>query len=133
MKIKPVLLVDASVNLVLGVVLLAFGTPAVQSLGIPPASSAFYPNILGGVFIGVTLALVVEALRQRPQAPAGLGAVGASCINLCGGVTLVAWLLFGGLVLRPLARVLLWGLAAILVVLSGVELAEALLRRRRAA
>jgi len=81
---KPTLLVDATVNLVLGILLLAFSPGLANFLGVPQSSTNFYPSILGAVFIGITLALVFEALRSARDGLTGLGLLGAVCINLCG-------------------------------------------------
>ena len=50
---------------------------------------------MGGVFIGIALALFIEAFRERPQGLVGLGLGGAIAINLCGGLVLMGWLIFG--------------------------------------
>jgi hypothetical protein len=114
------LLVDASINLLLGVVLIFFPGPVVAALGVPTAQSAFYPSILGAVLFGIGVALLVE--RGKGD---GLGLRGAVSINLSGGVVLVFWLLFGHLQLPVRGLVFLWGLAAVLVGISTVELVVA--------
>jgi hypothetical protein len=132
MPIKnPTLLVDAAVNLVLGILLLAFNPGLADFLGVPPSSTNFYPSILGAVFVGITVALVVEAMRSSGEGSAGLGLLGAVCINLCGGFVLALWLLFGRLDIPMHGAVFLWALAAILVVLSSVELLRARRRTRK--
>jgi hypothetical protein len=122
------LIIDAAINLFLGVVLLLFSSDVVSLFGIPASSSSFYPNILGGVFIGITAALLIEALR-KPAGITGLGLGGAVAINLCGGLVLVGWLLFGGLTLPTRGLILLWSLAAVLVLISSAELIAHLRRR----
>jgi hypothetical protein len=67
-------------------------------LGIPSSNAAFYPNILGGVLIGITIALLLEAFR-KPGGLVGLGLGGAVATNLCGGLVLAEWLTFGDLTL----------------------------------
>jgi hypothetical protein len=47
---------------------------------------------------------------------------GAIAINLCGGLVLTAWLIFGELSIPSGGRVFLWSLAVILVVVSSIEL-----------
>ena len=121
-----VLLVDALINLVLGIALLAFELTAAW-LGIPESRSAFYPMILGAVLFGIGIALIWESFRGESQ-PAGLGIAGAIAINLSGGVVLTLWLLFGDLRLPIRGQAILWTLAVALVVISGVEL---LARTRR--
>ena len=121
MKKLPVLLIDAGINLVLGVLLLVYSPGLVEVLGVPVSENAFYPNILGAVFIGITIALVVEHYR-KPDGMIGLGLGGAMAINLCGGAVLVLWLVFGEMELPLGGAVFLWGLAVVLVVISLVEL-----------
>jgi hypothetical protein len=125
MESRSLLAVDAGINLVLGALLVAFPRALVSALGVPDAVQGFYPSILGGVLFGIGIALVIE----RARGASGLGLAGAASINLCGGLVLVGWLLFGSLALPLRGSLLLWGLAVILVVLSSFELAHH--RRRR--
>ena len=121
MKEKITLIVDAFINACLGILLLLF--PHVQGfIGVPPSDSPFYPHILGAVFIGIAVALVLEAVRRDRSRHVGLGLTGAVAINLCGGLVLTGWLLFGNLSLPARGAVFLWGLAAVLVVISAIEL-----------
>jgi hypothetical protein len=133
LKEKTTLLLDAGINLVLGILLVVFNPTLVDSLGVPASSTRFYPSILGAVLIGIALALMVEALRPAKAEMIGLGLVGASCINLSGGLALAAWLLFGALTLPLRGKVLLWSLVGVLVVLSGLELLKAVRKPREAA
>ncbi|MBT8137261.1 MAG: hypothetical protein KJO54_09650 [Gammaproteobacteria bacterium] len=117
------LLLDAAINLVLGVALLWFPAGLVERLGLPAAMPAFYPGILGAVLIGIGIALLVEHYR----AGRGLGLQGAISINLCGGLALAAWLVSGNLALPTHGFVLLWGVVAVLI---GISLVEFLAGRR---
>jgi hypothetical protein len=117
--VKPInslLKVDAAINLVLGSLLLLFPEPLVQILGVPASEPAFYPSILGAVLIGIGIALLIQ--RKNPG---GLGLHGAVAINMCGGLALGAWLLFGSLSLPTRGYVGLWGLVVLLVGLSTIE------------
>jgi hypothetical protein len=116
------LLVDAFINLLLGVLLLAFSPKIVYFLGIPSTDNNFYPTILGAVLFGISIALIIEAYRKNTNESAGLGLIGAICINICGGIVLLLWLLFGGLNLPAKGLVFLWTLDIILVVISTIEL-----------
>jgi hypothetical protein len=116
-----VLFIDGLVNLVLGIALLFFD-PLAGWLGVPASSTTFYPTILGAVLIGIGIALFWEALRRDEQL-VGLGLGGAVAINLCGGLALTVWLIFGDLELPLRGQLILWGLASILVLISLVELA----------
>jgi hypothetical protein len=119
MNHKSLLLIDAIINLVLGALLLVAPTATADFLGIPPITDRFYPSILGAVLFGIGLALLIERFRFRGLAGLGLG--GAVAINLSGGVVLAGWLLFGGLDLPLRGLLFLWGLVAVLVVISLFE------------
>lgn len=109
--------IDAAINLLLGVLLLFFPERLVEALGIPATEQSFYPSILGAVLFGIGVALLLQ------QKGGGLGLAGAVAINLCGGLALACWLLFGGLALPTRGVVFLWALVGVLVGLSTVELA----------
>ncbi len=118
---KELLTIDGIINLVLGVLLIAFPSSVVRALGIPGGDSAFYANVLGGVLFGVGVALVIERFRP-PLRAVGLGLGGAISINLCGGLVLAAWLASGRLELSTLGDVVGWSLVFVLVGLSLIEL-----------
>lgn len=115
-----VLFIDGFINLLLGVALVCFD-PVAGWLGLPTSDTAFYPMILGAVLFGIGIALVWEGVRGDGQLQ-GLGLGGAIAINLSGGLMLTGWLLFGDLALPLRGRVILWSLAATLVLISLVEL-----------
>ena len=121
---SPLLAWDAAINLVLGMLLVAFPAGVVRALGVPETEEVFYPSILGAVLFGIGIALAVEyrGVRSGRRVVGGLGLLGAVAINLCGGVVLAAWLLFGSLQLPMRGTVFLWGLVLVLVALSGAEL-----------
>jgi hypothetical protein len=118
---KVILIIDAAINLLLGILLLTFSAKTVQLLGVPTAKSNFYPNILGGVIFGIGIALLIECFKG-PESLTGLGLSGAIAINLCGGLTLTTWLVWGELDIPIGGRIFLWALAVILIVVSGIEL-----------
>lgn len=111
---------DAAINLILGILLMAFPSELVKVLGIPMADISFYPAILGGVLFGIGLALVVECYR-RTNRFIGLGLAGAVLINLCGGFVLAFWLLWGQLNLPVRGLIFLWTLVVLLIGLSLLE------------
>jgi hypothetical protein len=123
MRPSKLLLVDAAINLILGVLLAIFPKCVVDLLGVPHSDAAFYPSVLGAVLIGIGVALVIEYLR-KPTGPAGLGLYGAIAINLCGALFLAGWLLSGKLDIPLRGQVFLWGLTTVLVVISLLELAR---------
>ena len=119
---KTVLSIDALINFVLGILLLFFSPVLAEWLGIPSSSTAFYPNILGAVFIGITIALLINVFGKKDGVSDGLGLTGAISINLCGGIVLAAWLFFGNLRLPAKGYIILWLLVLILIIVSVIEL-----------
>ena len=128
---KITLLIDALINLVLGIMLIAFSPALVKLLGVPPAGNYFYPNILGGVLAGIAFALVIEAFRKKADGFTGLGLTGAICINICGGIVLLLWLLSGNLDIPLKGSIFLWTLDIVLLVISSVEFVMHLKDNRR--
>lgn len=122
------LVVDAFINFLLGLLLLGFSRPLAHLLGVPYTTVTFYPTLLGGVLFGIGVALTIEAFRQ-PHGLAGLGLGGAVTINLCGGIVLLVWLVSGALDLPLRGLVFLWTLAIILVGISLVEMLAHFLKR----
>jgi MFS family permease len=119
-KRSKLLLLDALINIVLGLLLATFPSWVVQLLGVPATDTRFYTSILGAVLLGIGLALLIEFFRKPSQA-AGLGLSGAIAINLCGAVFLAGWLLCGTLDIPLRGRVFLWAVAIALVAISGGE------------
>ena len=119
---KVILLIDFIINLMLGILLLAYSNKLAVYLGVPKVESAFYPNILGGIFVGIALALLIELFNKPDGKTSGLGLLGAIAINLCGGLILIIWLLFGDLELPMQGSIFLWSLSVILILVSGFEL-----------
>ena len=91
-KHKTLLVIDAIINLVLGVLLLLFPAGVVTLLGLPLTNTNFYPSILGAVLFGIGVALLIERYGA-PKKIRGLGLGGAIAINLCGAGVLLLWLL----------------------------------------
>jgi MFS family permease len=129
MKTRRVaLLIDAVINFILGVLLLAYSPDLANLLGVPITESAFYPNLLGAIFIGITSALLVEAFKKKQTSRVGLGMFGAICVNLCGSIVLLIWLIMGNLDLPVRGMVFLWIIALSVLMVSSLEL-YLLLRR----
>ena len=117
---KTLILVDAIINLLLGVILLSYSDLVVQFFGLPLTRDTFYPNVLGGVLFGIGLALVIEFRRKNSFIGLGLG--GAVSINLIGGIVLLFYLLSDKLVVPAHRRLILWILEIILIGISAFEL-----------
>jgi hypothetical protein len=114
---RPLLLVDAIINLGLGTLLIFFPGWLVVALGVPATESAFYPSILGAILFGIGIALLIERSGGR-----GLALGGAIAINLSGGAILGMWLMFGGLALPLRGLLFLWGLVVMLLGISTIEI-----------
>jgi hypothetical protein len=122
---RALLLADAIVNLVLGVLLLLtwpHGDLLARWLGVPVPGTPFYASILGAVLVGIGIALLIERRRALHLSAVGLGLGGAIAINLCGGIALAAWLLFGRLDLPLRGWLLLGTLDVTLLAISVLEL-----------
>ena len=116
---RPILLlIDAIINLLLGILLLIYSDSIILLLGVPNSNSSFYPNILGAVLFGIGIALIFQYFRGSE----GLGFYGAIAINISGGIVLAFWLLFGNLVLPLRGFIFLWILVIALVGISSLEL-----------
>ena len=122
MKGSILLKTDAAINLILGILLMAFPLNLVKALGLPIVYPAFYPSILGGVLFGIGLALLIESYRKS-NGLVGLGLAGAIAINLCGAIVLALWLVSDKLTLPLRGHILLWSLVLLLV---GISLFEGL-------
>jgi hypothetical protein len=123
---KTLLGIDALVNLLLGIALLAFPVHLAVYLGIPTPVSLFYPNLLGAVLFGIGIALGVELFRS-PGWPAGLGLAGAIVINTCGALTLAYWLVSGRLAVTTPGAVFLW---SVVILVFGLAIIETISARR---
>ena len=110
---------DGIGNVLLGLPLLFFPDLVSRFLGLPSTGTTLYPAILGAVFVGVGVALLVE--RFKPSL-GGLGLGGAISINLIFGVVLAGWLVLADVDQPARGLIVLSSLAVILV---GISLAEA--------
>lgn len=117
---SKILLLDAFVNVVLGLLLATFPNSVVRFLGVPATDTKFYPSILGAVLLGIGVALFIEFYR-KPSQPPGLGLSGAIAINLCGAIFLAGWLMTGTLDLPLRGQVFLWTVGIGLAAISGSE------------
>lgn len=124
MSSQRLLIADACINFVLGVLLLLsipFSSQLTGLLGVPEIENAFYPSILGAVLVGIGIALAIERARVGSVGHAGLGLSGAIAINLCGGLVLGAWLILGRLALPTRGWIFLGVLDLLLVGVSILE------------
>lgn len=120
-KKNLLLVVDAIVNLLLGILLMVFPTQLLSLVDLPPVKSFFYVNILGAVLFGIGIALLVERYAGK-KGFTGLGIAGAIAINLCGAGALILWMLFGNLDLSPGGTIFLWSIAILVFGVAAAEL-----------
>jgi hypothetical protein len=115
------LVIDALINLALGISLAIFPRSLAEMLGIPIPMTPFYTSILGGVLTGIGIALLIE--RFRPSARiSGLGLEGAIIINFFGAGTLVIWLVIGHLVIPVRGLLFLWMVAILVLGTTVIEI-----------
>jgi hypothetical protein len=114
------LIIDGIVNLILGGLLLFFPAQLMKVFELPGVETFFYVNILGGVLLGIGIALLLEQFSDRSKMR-GLGIAGAILINICGAGALVYWLVFGNLDLALNGSIFLWIIA---IIVLGVACAE---------
>jgi hypothetical protein len=123
-----VLTMDGVVNLALGMVLTIFPKSFARMVGVPIPSSSFYASVLGGVLVGIGLALLLQRFWGRSHVT-GLGIEGAIAINLSGAGVLVAWLVAGGLSISTRGYLFL---STVAVLVLGIGVTEIVMRVYRA-
>lgn len=119
---KTLLLIDAAVNLLIGLVLLLFPAGMGTLLGLPLTSTFFYTTILGAVIFGIGVALVVECWGLD-RGIRGLGLQGAITINICGAGALLIWLLLEPRDTPVHGRIVLWAVVGIVFIIAIAEIA----------
>jgi hypothetical protein len=120
-KHKTLLVIDAIINFVLGVLLLFFPAGVVELLGFPLTNTNFYPSILGAVLFGIGVALLIERYGASKNIR-GLGLGGAIAINLCGAGVLLLWLLIAPFDIPLRGNVILWSIAIIVLIVGFIEI-----------
>jgi hypothetical protein len=120
-KNRVLLIIDCTVNLVLGALLLLFPLGVIDLLGLPPTDSYFYPMILGAVILGIGLALFIE-LAGYEKNLRGLGLGGAIAINIVGSLVLMGWLLFSSLTLPLRGWIILWVIGILVFSIGIIEI-----------
>ena len=113
---RALLIVDSIVNLALGALLVWYPGWLSSALGLPEVATTLYPTVLGGVLIGIGVALIIAARGGE-----GLGIDGAIAINLCGAGIVAAWLLTAPESISPRARVTLWAIAWLVIAIGALE------------
>ena len=113
--------IEILLKLGVGLTLALAPRTAIKLLGLPRAETSFWPRLLGATLIGLAVACYVEARVARGK---GLALAGAVSINLIVAAMIALMLLAGATGAATRGRIILWGVVALLVALSVVELAH---------
>ena len=117
---QQLLWIETLLKLAGGLALVLAPLTVIRLLGLPEARSGFWPRLLGSVLIGLAAATFLEGTVSGSR---GLGLAGSIAVNLF-AAAMIAVLL--ALEAGPSSRrgaVLLWLLAATLILLSLFEIA----------
>jgi hypothetical protein len=114
---RRLLAADAIVNLLLGALLIIAPESTFQALNLPVDDGGLYRYVMGGVLLGIGLALLLP-LKGYP----GLTLTGAILINICGAGTLGAWLLLSSNRPDGVGSLILWALTVIILGLALLEM-----------
>ena len=120
-KQEILLSIDGLINVFLGLLLILFPFGVAEFLGVPIPGTNFYPTILGGVILGIGLALYIERYGYK-SGIRGLGLGGAIAINICGGLVLLTWLLVDPFDLPLRGYILLWSIALLVLIVGVIEI-----------
>jgi hypothetical protein len=122
---RLLLLADALINLILGVLLVVYPRPLVLMLGFRDIPSTLFSSVLGGVLIGIAIALGIASRGGRQ----GLGLDGAIAINICGAGVVVLRLVTAPQEFTTAGRTTLWLIAVLVLGIGSAELIHRLRRR----
>jgi hypothetical protein len=114
---RILLAVDGTVDLLLGLALIIAPSGITKFLQLPDAGAYLYTTVLGGVLVGIGLALLLSL-----KSSAGLGLAGALVINICGASAAAGWLVFSAGELSPVGEVVLWSAIGAVFVVALAEL-----------
>ena len=120
-KHEILLTLDGIINVSLGILLLLFPLGIDRLLGVPQTNMNFYPTILGGVILGIGIALFIERYGFSRNVR-GLGLGGAIAINFCGALVLLIWLISTPLSIPIRGYIILWSIAIIVLLVGLVEI-----------
>ncbi len=119
-KHRMLLLIDAGINLALGILLLLFPIGMAAFFGVPEAETNFYPSLLGAVLFGIGIALLVDLYGTKHNIR-GLGLGGAIVINFIAAVVLLLWLVLVPLGIPLRGLLLLWLIALFVLIIGFAE------------
>lgn len=118
---QQLLWIETLLKLAAGLPLLIAPGWTARALGLPRDATGFWPRMLGGMLVGLAVALVLEGWIGNVH---GLGLAGALAIDLAAAATLATLLVLGKAAPTRRGRILLWLLAGLLVLLALLELAK---------
>jgi hypothetical protein len=120
--LQQLLWIETLLKLAGGLALCLAPLTVIKLLGLPPASSGFWPRLLGAVLLGLSASTFVEGAWPSSQ---GLGLAGCILVNLAGAAMIAALALLGAAAATRRGAATLWGLVVLLVLLSLVEIGHA--------
>lgn len=104
-----------------GLLLLLFPLLTSRALGLDKPANGFWPRLVGGILLGVAIAVGLEMAR----APAGgLGMLACVVINVVGAGVILAQLVLTTAAPSRRGRALLGMMVGVLLVLSAFEIAH---------
>lgn len=104
------------------VLLLFIPSLTIRALGLPPAPAAFWPRLVGGLLLAISVAAIASDQGwMKPGTGIGIGAFVA--INLTLAFVLASLLAVGGQVPTRRGRAVLWLLAIVMAALGFTEIA----------
>jgi len=120
-KNKVLLTIDGIVNIILGILILLLPAGLDEFLGAPVSSNYFYSSILGGVILGIGIALLLECFGYEKKFR-GLGLGGAIIINITGSGVLLFWLIFMDLQIPFRGLIILWFIGLSVFIIGIAEI-----------
>lgn len=119
---QQLLWIEACLKLAGGLALVIAPHTLARLVGLPASGHRFWPRLLGAVLLGLAVASLIEG---RSPGSGGLGLAGSIAVNLAGAAMIAALLILGRAADTRRGRLLLALVAALLVLLSLIEIAAA--------
>ena len=116
------LLLETTIKLATGLLLVAAPLSTLRLLGLARPPSGFWPRLTGAVLLGLAAATFIEI---RLPGSRGLGLYGAIAINLIAAGAIMGALIMGGGAPTRRGRIVLWLAVGLLMTLSLAEIAQA--------
>lgn len=117
---QQLLWLETLLKLLPGLLLATAPLTTLRLLGLPRPETGFWPRLLGALLIGLAAATFIEGTSRGH----GLGMAGVVVINLCSAAMLGSLLALDKGPVSTRGRIIVWGVMAILIVISIVEIAH---------